>query len=76
LVRVGADRCTSALAEPHVHAADIGGRTMMGFLRVEPAGYRTDAALSAWIHHGLECVTTLKSEPAALKTSRAKTRRM
>jgi TfoX/Sxy family transcriptional regulator of competence genes len=75
LVRVSADSYASALAEPHVDAADIAGRAMTGFVRVDPAGYRTDAALSAWIQHGLEFVTTLKTEPAVRKTSRTATRR-
>jgi TfoX/Sxy family transcriptional regulator of competence genes len=75
LVRVGADGYTSALAEPHVRAADMAGRTMSGFVRVDPAGYRTDAALSAWVQRGLEFAAMLATKPAVRKTARATTRR-
>ena len=58
LVRVGAGAQQSMLGEPHVSPMDMGGRTMTGFVRVAPEGYRTEAALKAWITRGLDVVAT------------------
>ena len=45
LVRVGAQAHERMLDEPHAAPMKMGGRTMAGFIRVAPEGYRTEAAL-------------------------------
>ncbi len=70
LVRVGRQAQARALKEPHVKAVTMAGRTMGGFVRVMPEGYRTAAALRKWIKRGLDFVITLP--PKAAKGRRAK----
>jgi hypothetical protein len=72
LVRVGPDAHPSMLGEPHVLPMGMGGRTMTGFVRVSPEGYRTDAALKRWIQRGLDFVASMPTKPSARKTSRSK----
>jgi hypothetical protein len=54
LVRVGSGGRERALASTHVKPMKIGGRTMAGFVRVDPEGFRTEAALAKWIERGIE----------------------
>jgi putative intracellular protease/amidase len=77
VVRVGADACQSMLAEPHIV---LGGRTMTGFVRVGPEGYRTDAGLKKWVKRGLDFVATMpvsapKRNPTRAKAPRSKAAR-
>jgi hypothetical protein len=37
----------------------MGGRTMKGFIRVAPEGYRTEASLRKWLERGLDFASTL-----------------
>jgi hypothetical protein len=46
---------------------EFGGRTMKGFVTVDPEGFASDAALAAWIHVGRSFVETLP--PKAAKKS-------
>jgi TfoX/Sxy family transcriptional regulator of competence genes len=69
LVRVGSNAHPLMLAEPHVHPMEMRGRTMTGFVRVAPEGYRTEAGLKKWIKRGLEFVASM---PAARKKPRSK----
>ena len=59
MVRVGPKALEEALALPHVRPMKFGSRTLAGFVIVEPAGYRTNAALKAWVRRGIEFVATL-----------------
>jgi TfoX N-terminal domain len=59
MVRVGPEAREQALQEPHVRPMEFAGHPMAGFVRVEPGGYGTDAALGAWIQRGLDFVSTL-----------------
>jgi len=72
LIRVGADE--RVFAKPHVERVKMGTRTMSGFVRVQPEGYATDAALKAWIARGLDAVASLPAEksrkPASAKASK------
>jgi TfoX/Sxy family transcriptional regulator of competence genes len=70
MVRVGAQAHERMLGEPHVQPVEMRGRTITGFIRVGPEGYRSDADLRTWIERGLEAVA---ARPA--KASRAQTRR-
>lgn len=54
LVRVAAADRERMLREPHVEPMEMRGRTMTGFVRVTPDGYRTDAALKRWIERGID----------------------
>jgi hypothetical protein len=58
LIRVGADAQEWILRESHVRPMEMGGRTMTGFVRVAPEGYRTDATLKKWVKRGLDGVTS------------------
>jgi hypothetical protein len=53
LVRVIPEMRDQLLREPHAEPADMRGRMMTGFIRVQPDGYRTEIALKKWIAHGL-----------------------
>ena len=54
-----------AVAAPHAKPMKMGRRTMRGFVRVTPRGYRTEDGLERWIQLGIE---------AALASSRARKR--
>jgi TfoX N-terminal domain len=64
LVRVGPAAQARALKEPHAKAVSMGGRSMGGFVRVMPEGYRTAAALRKWVKRGLDFVATLPAKAA------------
>lgn len=53
LFRVHPDDREALLARAHVMPMDMGERTMRGFVRVAPAGYRSDANLAAWLERGI-----------------------
>ena len=69
LVRVGPEAQMRALKEPHVQPMRMAGRSMAGFVRVMPEGYRTAAALRKWVRRGLDYVSTLPGKPGR-KTTR------
>jgi len=69
MVRVGADAYERALAEPHARAMEMRGRPMTGFVRVDPDGYRTDAALRTWVQRGVDFVATLPGRPSRKKAT-------
>jgi hypothetical protein len=75
LVRVGPESHERMLGEPHVEPMEMSGRTMTGFVRVMPEGYRTEAALRKWIQRGVDFVVTLETKPSARKSSRARPKR-
>jgi TfoX/Sxy family transcriptional regulator of competence genes len=62
LVRVGAEVRAQMLAEPHVEAVEMRGRTMSGFVRVAPEGYRTGAALRKWVERGIAAARAAKAK--------------
>jgi hypothetical protein len=70
LIRVGEAAHGQALGEPHASPMTMGGRTMKGFVRVAPEGYRTDAVLRKWIERGLDFVATLPAKSARRKPPR------
>lgn len=59
LIRVVPELYRQLVREPHAGPMKMGLRTMSGFVRVAPKGYRTDAALAVWIERGLACVARL-----------------
>src|SRR4051812_44094049 len=65
LVRVGPEAQARVLKEPHVQPMKMAGRTMNGFVRVMPEGYRTAAGLRKWVRRGLDYVATLPAKKPA-----------
>jgi TfoX/Sxy family transcriptional regulator of competence genes len=63
MVRVGAKSREQALCEPHVRPMQLGGRTLSGFICVEPAGFADDDALTSWMQRGLDFVSGLPAKP-------------
>jgi len=76
VVRVGADVQVRALKEPHVKPMAMAGRTMTGFVRVAPEGYRTVAALRKWVRRGLDYVETLPAKPPKHRPARTARQRL
>ena len=75
LVRVGPDAHAQITREPHTGPMEMGGRIMKGYVRVEPEGYRTEAALKKWLMRGVDFAAALasKAKRPAAKSKRAKT---
>ncbi|MGD0981751.1 MAG: TfoX/Sxy family protein [Solirubrobacteraceae bacterium] len=59
LVRIDPADTDACLALPHVALMQMGGRTMDGWLTVEPAGITTDGELAAWVARSASFVKTL-----------------
>ncbi len=59
MVRVGAEARDRMLARPHVRPMEFAGRALAGFVLIDPEGFRTDAALLAWVQRGLDFAATL-----------------
>jgi TfoX/Sxy family transcriptional regulator of competence genes len=69
LVRVGADAYEAVLGEPNVTPMTMGARTMTGFVRVTPEGYRTEASLRRWLRRGTDFVATLPPQERKRRAS-------
>lgn len=65
MVRVGRDGYEDALAQPGARVMDFTGKPMRGFVYVDPAGYKTPAALARWVQRGIDYAMTSppKSKP-------------
>ncbi|MBK7196967.1 MAG: TfoX/Sxy family protein [Myxococcales bacterium] len=59
MLRVGKAAYLDALDRPHARPMTFTGRPLAGFVYVDPAGYKTDAQLAAWIERGTDFVATL-----------------
>ena len=59
MVRIGPDGYERALAQPHARPMDFTGRPLTGMVYVDPAGYKTDAALAKWGQRGIDFVSGL-----------------
>lgn len=57
LVRIRPEERADALKRPHVTPMTLGRRTMKGFVRVAPEGFRTPTALTKWIERGIAAAT-------------------
>ena len=62
MVRVGPDGYQRALRRAHAREMDFTGRSIKGFVFVEPAGIRTKRSLASWI---VPAVAFAKSLPKA-----------
>ncbi|HEV3095658.1 MAG TPA: TfoX/Sxy family protein [Candidatus Dormibacteraeota bacterium] len=68
MVRVGPDGLEKTLTLPHVQPVKFGSRRLSGFVIVEPAGYRTDAALKAWVRRGIDFVSTPRAKSPRIRS--------
>jgi TfoX/Sxy family transcriptional regulator of competence genes len=75
MVRVGAEERDRVLAEPHVRPMKFAGRPLAGFVLVDPDGFRTDAALAAWVQQGLDFAAALPAKRPATSRRRLSTPR-
>ena len=62
IVRVGPDSYDEALLEPHVREFDITGRSMKGWVLVDPKGIEGDDELSGWIQRAMKFVAKLPAK--------------
>ena len=59
IVRLGDEQGGEALLEPHVSEFNVTGRSMKGWVLVEPEGVEDDDQLKGWIERALKFVKTL-----------------
>lgn len=59
LLRVGPTAHPSLVSRPHARPMTFTGRSLTGFLYLDPPAYRTDAQLSRWLTHALSFIATL-----------------
>jgi len=60
IVRIEPSTTDAMLKEPGAKPFDLSGRpAMAGWLLVAPAGYRTEAALQAWVSRGVGFASSL-----------------
>lgn len=62
MARVGPDRHDEAVGRPHARIMDFSGRSMRGFVYVDPPGIRTDEQLREWLELSLAFVDTLPAK--------------
>jgi TfoX/Sxy family transcriptional regulator of competence genes len=67
LIRVGPEAMDDAAKQPHAQLATMDAMVMTGFIRVDPAGYRTDAALKKWVTRGVDFAASLPGKKAKKK---------
>jgi TfoX/Sxy family transcriptional regulator of competence genes len=71
MVRVGPDAEARVLAEPGVRPLLLGGKHPVGYVLVDPPGFRSDTDLARWIERGLEFVATLPPAAGRVEASDA-----
>ncbi len=59
IVRVGPERHSEALAQPHARPFDFSGRPMSGWVYVDPDGYASAQDFKKWIQWGVEYASSL-----------------
>jgi hypothetical protein len=52
IVRVDPSETGALMAKPHVRPFEMRGRSMQGWLRVDPEGVRTKRQLAPWVRRG------------------------
>jgi TfoX/Sxy family transcriptional regulator of competence genes len=75
MVRVGAEARERVLAEPYVRPMEFAGRPLSGFVLIDPEGFRTDAALTAWVQRGIDFASKLPAKRPATSRRRLSTPR-
>ena len=59
LLRVDPDQTDALLAEPHAEPFEMRGRSMRGWLRVDPEGLGTKRELERWVARGVAYARSL-----------------
>ena len=62
ILRLGEVSAAEALSNAHTQAFAIKGRPMKGWVMVAPDGFKTEAALTAWLKKALEFAQTLPAK--------------
>lgn len=62
IVRLDKKNHDATLAEPYTHPADMNGRTMRGWARVEPAGIASNDQLAAWLDRAAKFTDSLPAK--------------
>ena len=62
IIRVGRERYAEVLQQPHTREFDLTGKTMKGWVTVEPAGCTKDDALRRWLRIGVEYAGSLPAK--------------
>lgn len=76
LIRIDKASQERMLAQPHARPMEMGARIMQGFVRVDPEGYRTEAALKKWVARGLDAVAALPAKRPRKRLRKASVRRV
>ena len=58
LVRVAKESRLTLLKKPGARPMKMGGKTLTGFIFIDPPGYRTDVQLKAWIQQSMDVIST------------------
>jgi TfoX/Sxy family transcriptional regulator of competence genes len=74
LLRVGKDRQIDALAQPGARPMVMRGRTMEGYIYVDPPALN-DPALQKWLRSAVAYVQTLPQKKVGAKPQRTKAKR-
>ena len=69
LLRVGKERYRDALASPGARPMEMGGRTMEGYVYIDPP-VPTNEALKAWLDEAVAFVKTLPVKTAGARPKR------
>lgn len=72
LIRVGPEAREKFLAKPHVKPMRFAGKALSGYVLVEPAGIKTDAALKRWLQVGLAFVAKTPQEKTVSRMAKRK----
>ena len=62
IVRLDRNDYRRMLAEPHAKPADMNGRTMRGWVRIEPAGVATENDLAVWVERAVVFTESLPAK--------------
>jgi hypothetical protein len=62
LLRVDPDETDALLELPHAHPFEMRGRSMQGWLRVDPEGVQTKSDLERWVSRGTAYARSLPSK--------------
>jgi TfoX/Sxy family transcriptional regulator of competence genes len=62
LVRVDPDDTEALLSKPHAETFEMRGRSMRGWLRVDPGGLQTKRELEPWVKRGVAYARSLPAK--------------
>jgi len=62
MVRVAPEETDALAGEPHTRPFEMRGRSMQGWLRVDPEGVETTAQLEPWVRRGVAYARSLPAK--------------